>query len=519
MTATAPVGANLIERYVSDRQFRMLIGGDLVEAGKANRMPVHDPSTGEVVAEVPSATPEDVAMAVERARAAQPAWESLGLEGRTACFVRFRQLLVEHEEELATLDAIDVGNPIRAMRNDVRISLAYVDAYPRMAYNLHGRVIPASPDGLHYTASRPYGVVGRITAFNHPLMFAATRPLPALITGNSVVMKVAPQSPLSALRLAELFVEAFPPGVMNVLSGGADTGDAVVTHPLVKRLAFTGSVGTGLTIQRRAAESGFVKNLSLELGGKNAMLVFPDVDVEEAVEGALEGMNLTVCQGQSCGSNSRVLVHSSIHDRFVEAMAARLSALRVEPAYTETSDMGPLVSSQHYERVSAYIAMGQDEGARLVTGGDRPSGVPDGGYFLSPAFFDRVAPQMAIAREEIFGPVIAVSRWDRLDEVIRVANGTELGLTASVWTHDLDLAHRVAHRLDAGYVWVNDSAVHYVGTPFGGTKNSGLGREESEEELRSYLETKVVHSKLRAAGPSFRRLLGDTVTDASEFNM
>jgi betaine-aldehyde dehydrogenase len=308
------------------------------------------------------------------------------------------------------------------------------------------------------------------------------------------------------LALGEIFAEAFPPGVVNVVTGGAATGDALVTDPRVKRIAFTGSVRTGLTIQRRAAESGRVKHLSLELGGKNAMVVFPDADVDEAVDGAIFGMNFNVCQGQSCGSNSRVIVHRTLHDEFVARSAERLREFTVTTAYDERADMGPLVSEAHHERVTGYLEAGASSGAVLVTGGERPSGVPAGGYFMEPAVFADVQPEMAIAREEIFGPVMSVLAWDDYDQMLETANGVELGLTASVWTNDLDLAHKTAERLDAGYVWVNDSTRHYFGTPFGGTKNSGVGREESLDELVSYLETKAVHVRLREPGDAIRRM-------------
>ncbi len=503
-TAPDPVTAVL-----GDRSFRMLVGGDLVGAASGAVSEVVDPSTGRSVAELPDAGPEDVARAVDEARTAQPAWERLGVAGRTRCFERFGALLTERLEELATLDAIDSGNPLRAMRDDVRICQAYVEGWPAMARLHGGRTIPASPGNLHYTASRPYGVVGRITAFNHPVMFAATRPLPALITGNTVVMKPAPQTGLSTLALAELYAEAFPPGVMNVVTGGAEPGDALVTHPSVKRIAFTGSVPTGLLIQRRAAESGHVKHLSLELGGKNAMVVFPDADLDEAVEGALYGMNFNVCQGQSCGSNSRVLVHRRLYDAFVARAAERLREYRVDVAYREEADMGPLVSAAHHERVAGYVEAGVQDGATLVAGGGRPDGVPEGGYFLEPTIFADVRPGMRIAEEEIFGPVMSVMAWDGYEEMLALANGVDLGLTASVWTRDLDLAHRTADLLDAGYVWVNDSTRHYFGTPFGGTKNSGTGREESVEELESYLEQKVVHTRLRDPESALARMLGD----------
>jgi hypothetical protein len=336
MTVTDPV-----ERYVAGRDWRMLIGGEFVEASGHQVTDTYDPSTGRVLAAVPDASAADVARAVAAAAAAQPAWQRIGHAGRAACFAEFGALVETHLEELAMLDAIDCGNPVAAMRVDAQISLQYIAGWPGLAQAMTGRVIPASADGLHFTSSRPYGVVGRITAFNHPLMFAATRPLPALITGNSIVIKPSPQTPLATLRLAELFAQAFPPGVVNVVTGGADSGDALVTDARVKRIAFTGSLQVGLLIQRRAAESGHVKHVSLELGGKNAMVVFPDVDIPAAVDGAVDGMNFTVCQGQSCGSNSRILVHAAIHDEFVAALADRLRSLRVGRRTTTAPTWAP----------------------------------------------------------------------------------------------------------------------------------------------------------------------------------
>lgn len=502
---TDTITADPVTRYVGGREFRNLIGGEFVQASAGATGEVVDPSTGRTVSEVPESSSADVQRAVEAARSAQPGWEAMGVAGRSACFARFGELLQERREEMAMLDAIDSGNPVKAMRVDVDICMPYIEGWPAMARSLRGEVIPASPGNLHYTSYAPYGVVGRITAFNHPVMFAATRPLPALIAGNSIVIKPAPQTSLSTLGLAEIFAEAFPPGVVNVVTGGAEAGDALVTHPTVKRIAFTGSVPTGLLIQRRAAESGHVKNISLELGGKNAMVVFPDADLDESVEGAIFGMNFNVCQGQSCGSNSRVLVHRKIYDDFVQRSAEKLRDYRVGVAYADETDMGPLVSAQHHERVSGYLETGVSEGATLVAGGDRPDGAPAGGYFMTPAVFADVAPSMRIAREEIFGPVMSVLPWDEYDEMVDMANSVDLGLTASVWTNDLHLAHKTAERMDAGYVWVNDSTRHYFGTPFGGTKNSGTGREESTDELLSYLETKVVHTRLKDPAAAFAR--------------
>jgi betaine-aldehyde dehydrogenase len=496
------------DRFVDGRDFKMFIGGEPVDAEGGAVTEAIDPSTGAPLAKVPEASARDVERAIDAAEKAFPGWSKTSLAERAACFRRFGELLVEHREELAALDALDSGNPIAAMRIDVDISMQYVNGWPALAGGLAEESIPASPGNLHYTSSRPYGVVGRITAFNHPLMFMATRPLPSLITGNTMVVKPAPQTSLSSLLLGRLYNEAFPPGVVNLVSGGAATGDTLVTDSRVKRIAFTGSVPTGLLIQRRAAESGTVKNVSLELGGKNAMVVFPDIDVDEAVEGAIFGMNFNVCQGQSCGSNSRVLVHRKIYDEFVSRAGEALKRMRVGIAAEDSTEMGPVVTREHLARVNEFVESGVAEGATLVAGGGRPEGVPAEGFFLEPTMFADVRTEMRIGHEEIFGPVMSVAPWDDYESMIETANGTDLGLTASVWTHDLDLAHKTADRMDAGYVWVNDSTRHYFGTPFGGTKNSGTGREESLEELRSYVEPKVVHTRLADPEAALARMLG-----------
>ncbi len=494
-TAADPIGT-----YIRGEDFKLLIGGELRDAADGSTFESVDPSTGERLTSVPCAGGHDVALAYEAAAAAQPAWEALGVDGRAEVFGRLGQAIAANEERLAMLDAIDGGLPFTAARVDIKISLANIEDWPSLVRWHGGRTIPASAGNLHYTSYRPYGVVGKILAYNHPAMFAITRTLAALIAGNAVILKPAPQVPLSALALGEIVREVFPPGVFNVLTGGAEAGDAIVTHPAIKRIGFTGSVPTGLKIQQRAATAA-VKHVSLELGGKNPMIVFPDADLDAAVDGAVNGMNFGVCAGQSCGSNSRNYVHREIYDQFVERVAERLEAMRVAPAYADQVDMGPLVTREHYERVMGFVRSGNEQGARLVTGGDRPNGsTSGGGFFLRPTLFADVSPSMRIGREEIFGPVMAMAPWDRTDEVIAAANDTELGLTASVWTQDLATAHRMAGRLDAGYVWVNDTARHYWGTPFGGAKNSGLGREESIEEYESYMELKAVHVILRGSG-------------------
>ncbi len=339
-------------------------------------------------------------------------------------------------------------------------------------------------------------MVGRIAPFNHPIMFAAGGLAAPLMAGNTVVVKPPEQSPLSATILSEICAEVFPKGVVNIVTGyGADAGDALVRHPSVKRIAFIGSVPTGRAIQRAAAETG-VKHVSLELGGKNPMIIFPDVDLDEAVKAAIGGMNFA-WQGQSCGSTSRLLLHESLYDKFLDKLVGQIAGLRIGDPASPASQMGPVNSKAHYQRVLHYIEAGKADGAKLATGGKRPPGADFArGYWVEPTVFANVTPDMRIAREEIFGPVLSVLRWSTFEEAIAIANGTEYGLTASIWTRDIKQALRAAKAVNSGYIWINGFSAHYRGTPFGGLKNSGIGREEGLDDLLSYTETKAIHIML-----------------------
>ena len=492
--------------YTEGREFRLLIGGGLRASSGAASFSTTDPSTGEGFAIVPTATAADVDEAVASAAEAQAGWQAMGLEGRRTCFESLGRAISENIEDLALLDSIDSGNPISAARADVRSLLARVRDWPALALSVTGQTIDASPGNLHYTVHQPYGVVGRIVPFNHPAIFAIGKVLAPLIAGNAVVLKPAEQTPLSALEFGRLAREIFPPGVINVLSGGAEVGDALVRHPAVKRIAFTGGVQTALKIQERAAGSG-IKHLSLELGGKNALIAFPDADLNAIVAGAVGGMNFVKTQGQSCGSTSRVFIHESHYDEFLRRAATAVESFRVGVAYDEGTQMGPLISEQHLAKVSDFVRSGDEEGATRITGGERPNGL-DRGYFLQPTIFADVDMGMRIAREEIFGPVMSVFRWSDYDQLLSEANDVDLGLTASIWTNDLHLAHKTAANLDAGYVWINDTSSHYWGTPFGGFKNSGLGREESMDELLSYYEIKAVHTILSHPDTALNRTVG-----------
>jgi acyl-CoA reductase-like NAD-dependent aldehyde dehydrogenase len=325
-------------------------------------------------------------------------------------------------------------------------------------------------------------------------MFVATQLAAPLAAGNTLILKPAEQTPLSALELASDLAEIFPPGVVNILTGGGpETGAPLVQHPGIGRIAFTGSVETGREIMRLAADG--IKPVTLELGGKNPMIVFADADMDQAVAGALVGTNFMRCQGQSCGSVSRLFLHERIHDEFVTLLQNRVEQIRIGSPTDEATEMGCLVSPQHQSRVLAYIESGKaEEGVRLVTGGGPPS-EPElsQGCYVLPTILDGVEPQMKIAQEEIFGPVLSVLKWSDYEEVIAAANGVRYGLTASVWTQSLSLAHRAAADLEAGYIWINDSSRHFTGVPFGGYKQSGIGREGSLQELLSYTRLKSIN--------------------------
>jgi acyl-CoA reductase-like NAD-dependent aldehyde dehydrogenase len=412
---------------------------------------------------------------------------------RAAAVGRLAVRVRRHAEELALLDVYDNGSPIREMRRDVQIGASALEYFAGLALQLRGETIPGDADRLDYTLREPFGVVGRIVPFNHPFMFAAGRIAAPLVAGNAVVLKPSEHTSLSTLRLGELAADVLPPGVLNVVTGtGDEAGDALVAHPGVRRVAFTGSVAVGRAIQQRAA-THVVKCVTLELGGKNPIVVLPDANLDAAVDGALRGMNFT-WQGQSCGSTSRLLVHRSLHVALVERLAARMEAMRAGPPNDEATETGAIVHRRQYEKVLGYLELGRAEGARVVVGGgavDDPA-LADG-LFLRPTLFDGVRPDSRLAQEEIFGPVLAAMPFDTYEEALAIANGVAYGLTASVFTRDLGSALRFARDVHAGYVWVNDASRHFPGTPFGGLKDSGVGREEDVEELVSYTQTKNVN--------------------------
>ena len=458
---------------------------------------VFEPATGETLAEVPEAGSAGIDSAVAAGTEAGPEWRSLGPMGRAALVRQFAAAVRDHADELATLDSRNGGFRIAAARLGVAKGSDALDYFAGLAPTLGGATIPASPDHLHYTVREPFGVVGVITAYNHPTLFATARTAAALIAGNTVILKPAEQTPLSAIRLGELAAEHLPPGVFNVAPGRVDTGVALVSHPLVRRIGFTGNVETALRIQAVAAASGTIKRLSFQLGGKNPLIVLPDADLDRAVAGAVDGMNLANVVGQSCGSTSRAFVHASVHDAFVERVAGRFSEIKFAWPEEEDAGLGPLISAAHRERVEAHVEAGRRAGARLVTGGSRGEAPFDAGFYYRPTLFDRVDPSMAIAADEIFGPVLSVIPWSDEEDMLRAVNASRFGLTASIYTRDLVAAHRLAARVESGYVWVNTVERRWIGVPFGGFKDSGTSTEYARDELQAYSLVKSVNISLR----------------------
>jgi betaine-aldehyde dehydrogenase len=475
------------------RSWGMLISGEIVSASNGATFETTSPADGRVLAQVPFAQRADVERAVEAAQTAFPTWRRLSVGERGTILQYAIDILRAHARDLGIMDAIESGNPVSAMISEVGMACEWLEYIKGVAFELKGNTLPSNADTWLFTRREPYGVVGRITAFNHPILFAAQKIGAPLMAGNTLVLKLPEQTSLAPLLMADLLKAVFPPGVLNVLSGdGATTGDALVRHPAVKRLALIGSVETGQRIMTSAAATG-IKHVSLELGGKNPMIVFPDADLDKAARSAVVGMNFQRTQGQSCGSTTRLFLHESVYEAVLERVIEQVKAIRIGHPLDPQTEMGCLVSRQQYDKVMRYIESGKQEGARLLYGGRKPDGsLYTDGYYGEPTIFADVTMDMRIAREEIFGPVLSVLRWREQDEVIRQANALPYGLTASVWTSNVQSALHFADMLDTGYVWINGSATHFLGAPFSGHKSSGTDSEEGIEELYSYTQVKTI---------------------------
>jgi len=465
------------------------------KAALGRRIAVTNPADGSSLGEVDEASAEDVNHAVEAARKAQPAWRALAPTQRAAAVRQMAQKVRDHAEELALLDALDCGNPRSAMVGDMQVGAHLLDYFAGLATELKGETIPTAEGQLNYVVREPLGVVARIVPFNHPAMFVCAKIAAPLVAGNSVIIKPSEHTPLSALRLAELFDGLLPAGVLNIVNGQIEAGATLAEHEHVDNISLVGSIPTGKAVCRAAANT--LKSTLMELGGKNAMVVFPDADLKKAAASAVHGMNFGWTAGQSCGSTSRLFLHESIYEEVLAQIIEQTNAIKLGLPEKVETEMGCLSSKPQFDKVMEYIRIGESEGARLVSGGNRPDEPALAkGYFVRPTVFADVTRDMRIAREEIFGPVLSVIRWSDEQSVLEMANELEFGLTASVWTKDLAVAHRAASALDVGYVWINGSSAHIPGAPFGGTKQSGLGREECLEELFAFTQTKNVNVTL-----------------------
>ena len=450
-----------------------------------------NPATGESLGPCAEANPEDVDAAVAAAHRAFAGWRKTTPAVRATALREMANILRSNAEELALIDAANCGNPVREMMGDAAAAARMLDLSAALAGEVKGDTIPMGEDVTNFSVREPFGVCGRIVAYNHPLMFTAGKAGPALATGNTVIMKPPYQAPLSAYRFMELVDGILPPGVLNVLTCGTPGAQALVAHPLVPRLSLIGSVPTGRAIAKAGAEQ--LKHVTLELGGKNACIIYPDADIEKAARAAVDGMNFTWC-GQSCGSTSRLFVHQSVYGRVMDILLQRMQHYQPGiPTEMETT-MGCIVSRAQLDKVLGYIEIGKQEGATLAYGGKRPQAAElRNGCFVEPTVFTGVTPAMRIAREEIFGPVLSVIQWDDEEQMFADVNAVEYGLTGSIWTTNLRNAHKAASRIEAGYIWVNKASTHFLGASFGGYKQSGIGREESFEELLSFTQNKNVH--------------------------
>src|SRR5215470_7007965 len=482
------------------RQTRLFINNEWVDPLDGTCFDTLNPATGEVIASVAQGGAADIDRAVKAARRAleAPPYSTMDAADRGRLLLRLADLVEAQAQELALLESLNSGKTVADSLGDMQGVANSLRYYGGWADKIEGRTPPVRGNFLTYTLRQPVGVVGQIIPWNFPLLMLAWKLGPAIACGNTIVLKPAEQTPLTALRVAELAMEAgFPPGVLNIVNGiGEVTGAALVVHPDVDKIAFTGHVDTAKIIQKAAADT--LKRTSFELGGKSPNVIFADADMEQAVEGAFHAIYFH--GGQCCTAGSRLFVEERIHQEFVERLAVRAQQRKVGDPLDPTTEQGPQVSQEQLDKILGYIDLGQQQSAALVTGGHR---VGDKGFFVEPTIFDHVRDDMKIATDEIFGPVVSVLPFSDVDELIGRANNTYYGLSAGIWTKNIDKAHLFAKRVKAGTVWVNCYHVVDTTTPFGGFKMSGQGRENGEAALEHYTEVKTVTIKLgdTAAGP------------------
>jgi aldehyde dehydrogenase (NAD+) len=470
------------------RRYDLLIDGKRLPPGTGEYTVNINPATEEPIALVAQGSAQDVDTAVKAARAALKVWNGMRAAERGRILMRFSELLRERQDEIVALESLDAGKPLAAVkRQDVPAAIDTLAYYAGWCDKINGQVVPVRPDALTYTVREPVGVVGAIVPWNFPLMIGMWKIAPALACGCTLVVKPAEITPMSALRIGELALEAgVPPGVLNIVTGkGRVVGDAIVAHPGIDKVTFTGSPSVGRGILQGAA--GNFKRVTLELGGKSANVIFADANIDNAVRAAASGIFFNT--GQVCSAGSRILAHRDVYDEVVERLAARAKALKVgDPSERETT-MGPLVSAAQVKTVLDYVDIGRSEGASLVTGGAR---IGQKGFFVEPTVFANVEHEMRISQEEIFGPVASVVRFNDEEDAVRIANGTAYSLAAGVWSADIGRVHRVAHALRAGTVWINTYGYTDVRLPWGGSGDSGFGREHGDVAIENFTEPKSI---------------------------
>ena len=480
------------------RNYKMLVGGEWVDARSGKTFESVNPYTGRVWATAPEAGEEDVDRAVRAAREAfdEGPWGRMTGTERARLLRRLAELIADNAESIARVESTDNGKLLREMGGQMKALPEWYYYFAGAADKIHGETIPSDkPNFLVYTRREPIGVVGAIVPWNSPVLLLTWKLAPALAAGCTVVAKPAEQTPASVLEFARLFEEAgFPSGVFNVITGdGPTTGRALVRHPGVDKVAFTGSTETGIAVMKDAADH--LAKVSLELGGKSPNIVFDDADLEAANNGVIAG--IFAATGQTCMAGSRLFVQQKAHDELVGRLSERAEAIKLGDPFEAETEMGPVAFKEHLEKVQDAIRAGREEGAELVSGGNRPQeeGLKEG-YFIEPTIFTQVNNDMGLARDEIFGPVLSVIPFEDEEELVRQANDTHFGLAAGVWTRDIQRAHRVAHALKAGTVWINSYRTVSFNAPFGGYKMSGLGRENGVESIREYTQVKSVWVEL-----------------------